>query len=219
MGLFSFLFGSSNESEAKEPEHAVDDERDVCGVNGFAYTVLAVETANRSKSSICRIALASYSDTGEREFKSSFLVNPKSKTFSFSSKNGITYDMCKNEKTLDELWPRIERYFNGRIVCCHWSPFVIGTLLATLKKYKITPPDFYVIDTHDLAKTLYPKASSYKLEDIAELAGLPYSDTDTLGKLQVIECLIKACSTSHSRLLKSHELRVKNGRFDYVSDD
>ncbi len=90
MGLFSFLSGTSKASLCPKEYSSA----------GFPFTALAIETANNSSMSICRIAFLAFDRDGHEVKRGSLYIKPPGKTFSFSDKNGITAATVAEAPTL-----------------------------------------------------------------------------------------------------------------------
>lgn len=96
----------------------------------FDFIAIDFETANTRASSACSIGIVAVKDLEIVE-KFSALINPNGATFNDGNIkiHGITSDMVKDEKTLDELFPEIECFFDRHVpVIAHNAHFDMSVL-------------------------------------------------------------------------------------------
>lgn len=131
------------------------------------FTAIDFETANGQRNSACQLGIAVIS-AGKVAMTKSWLIKPPTDYFTFSYLHGITYESVRNEPTFGELWPEIQPHIESKIVAAHNAGFDTGVLMATLKTYQLPVPNFYVIDSLQVARRTWPELKNHKLSTMAD---------------------------------------------------
>lgn len=117
----------------------------------FDFVAIDFETANTKTSSACQIGIAAVKDSSVvEEYKS--LIRPKKGSFRSinTSIHGITEDMVRDSRSLDELWPEIMQYFSPNVPVIAHS---VGFDMSVLKNScSADIPGFYYADSLKIVK-------------------------------------------------------------------
>jgi DNA polymerase III subunit epsilon len=127
------------------------------------FVAIDVETANRSRSSICQIGLAAY-DGPCRIWEWSSLVNPQEP---FDNDNVAIHGLRSSDVQSAPLFPAILQMIagslGGQIIASHTS-FDRDALNQAAEKYNLQFPTSRWIDTCAIAKMAWPNLSSHALD-------------------------------------------------------
>ena len=133
-----------------------------------------VEYANSRNKSICQMGLM-VEDAISKEPtypELNIYVNPND---DFDKRcvdvHHITKDRVSNEKSFDMIWKDIEKYFINSVIVGHnVRGSDLDALCKNLIRYDIPLPEFYYIDTYEIAKECISptEVSNYKLSTLFE---------------------------------------------------
>ena len=155
----------------------------------FPVTVLVFKTANKNKGSVYEIGILSI-NKGEELVDRVIRVNPKTKTFSLNEYNqdGVNAAELKNEPTFGEIYPEIVEYISNKTLAMHYAKFHEQALLTALKRYKIEPPQYKIIDIYELAPymNLEFEEENFKFPTIARACGINQTKWTTASKVHAI---------------------------------
>ncbi len=120
-------------------------------MGSFDFVTIDFETANSRMSSVCSVGIVAVKDLEVVE-EFSTLINPNGAVF--NEKNieihGITPEMVKDAKTLNELMPEIVHYFNRHVpVIAHNAHFDMSALRESTDA---TIPEFFYADSMYIAE-------------------------------------------------------------------
>lgn len=117
------------------------------------FIAIDFETANSKRDSACEVGIVAVEGFAIVETFQS-LIRPTTGTFNpiNVSIHGITADMVRNERTLDELWGDISCYFEPSVpVVAHNAAFDMSVLRASCSYDIPDIPDFYYADSMNIA--------------------------------------------------------------------
>ncbi|MFD1849511.1 ATP-dependent DNA helicase DinG [Oceanobacillus bengalensis] len=141
------------------------------------YVVIDLETTGHSPTKddkIIEVGIVVIENNEITETKSTFF-NPKQSIPPFITKlTGITDEDVKDAPLFHEEADKIIEIFKDSYLIAHNVPFDLGFLNSELElngKGKLTNP---VIDTVELSRILYPKSTSYKLNQLAEYLNIQH---------------------------------------------
>ncbi|WP_430785594.1 ATP-dependent DNA helicase DinG [Virgibacillus flavescens] len=143
------------------------------------YVVVDLETTGHSPSNNDKIIEVGIVIIEEDKIVGEYgtFLNPDKPIPSFiSNLTGITDEDVKGAPSFAEKADEIAAFFDNSYLIAHNVPFDLGFLNAELIKNNKTALKNPVIDTVELARVLYPKASSYKLSQLAEYTSIDHSD-------------------------------------------
>lgn len=134
------------------------------------FFVLDVETANRSRASICQIGLAEF-EHGICQDAANFLVNPEA---SFEDRNtkihGLTSNHIAQSFTFPRMYPHLAEVFTGQVIASY-SLFDQQALAQTIARYKLLPFSCQWVDIAEVARSTWPDLPKYGLKDILRHLG------------------------------------------------
>jgi DNA polymerase-3 subunit epsilon len=150
--------------------------------SGIHVIGVDVETASKSNSSICQIAIAEIHN-GVPTIVFESLVQPPKNEFAIelSGIHGIYPEDTELSPTFDQVWPDIQSYFEGLVVA-HNAPFDITKLLGTLEYYGLDLPKLNYVCTYELTALRLPLAC--RAYDI-ELSQHHNAASDALASLSI----------------------------------
>ena len=146
----------------------------------LTFNAIDVETANRTRASICQIGIAQV-QVGKIKRAASFLVNPEEPFESFqTSIHGINEEAVSEAETMLSIHPKLYRLIEGAPLASH-SQFDKQALEKAASKYGLTMPRVRWLDTGRVARTAWPDrydGSSWGLKKIAADLGIMFLHHD-----------------------------------------
>jgi DNA polymerase-3 subunit epsilon len=144
------------------------------------FIAIDVETANSDQSSICQIGLACF-DSGALAWQWSALVDPEDDFDPFNIKiHGITPERILGAAK----WPAIVKNIAGSL---HEQTIVSHTrfdqiaLAAASERYGLTLPDYNWIDSHAIARHVWPEMGRHRLRDLCVALDIELNHHDALS--------------------------------------
>lgn len=159
------------------------------------YVVVDVETANRSRASICQIGIVLVSG-GEIVDEHVTLVDPDQAFDPFNSKlHGIDAGDVRAAPTFPMAFERVEEWFYGHPVLGH-SHFDKAAFRAEFTRWNITPRDIHWGDSIPIIRKAFPKIpGGYGLANLTAHFGISFSHHDALEDARATaQIVIKALS-------------------------
>lgn len=145
------------------------------------FIAIDFETANEKRNSACSIGIAVIKD-GRVVEKIHHLIRPREMRFMPINIgiHGIRPAMVVNEPEFDQVWEKIEHYFNESLVIAHNAAFDISVLRKCAELYNIELPYFEYICTMKLAKNFYKGIENVKLNTVNNFLGYEFKHHDAL---------------------------------------
>jgi DNA polymerase III epsilon subunit family exonuclease len=106
---------------------------------------------------------------------------------------GITNEMVKDAKKIDEVLPLFMEFVGDLPVICHNAPFDIGFINASLRKCHMESMTNHTIDTVLLAKEYIPQAYNYKLETLKKYFKLDYGSHRSVDDCRTTNFVYQEC--------------------------
>lgn len=133
------------------------------------FIAMDFETANRSASSACSIALVMVRDNKVID-EYYTLINPEEQ---FEYRNvqvhGIHPEDVHAAPKFYEIWPDMSSLFSPHsLVVAHNARFDIRVLQAMLDKYGIPRPNFLALDTLKTSRKFHPDLPNHRLNTVSE---------------------------------------------------
>lgn len=143
------------------------------------FVSIDFETATGKRNSACAVGVCVVEE-GEIAEVYSALIRPVYDEFSWfnTSLHGICLDDVIDEPDFEELWPSLHELIQDRPVIAHNASFDISVLRSTLSHYDIHPPRLRYCCTCNMAKRLWPRLSSHKLNIVADHLGIELNHND-----------------------------------------
>ena len=162
----------------------------------LTFNAIDVETANRTRASICQIGIAQV-QVGRISQAASFLVNPEEPFESFqTSMHGINEEAVSEAETMLSIHPRLFRLIEGAPLASH-SKFDKQALEKAASKYGLTMPEIRWLDTGRVARTAWPDrydGNGWGLKKIAADLGITFLHHDAAEDARAAaEILLHAC--------------------------
>ena len=165
-------------------------------MGNLTFNAIDVETANRTRASICQIGIAQV-QVGKIKRAASFLVNPEEPFESFqTSLHGINEEAVSEAETMLSIHPKLCRLIERAPLASH-SLFDKQALEKAASKYGLTMPQIRWLDTGRVARTAWPDrydGSSWGLKKIAADLGIEFLHHDAAEDARAAaEILLHAC--------------------------
>ena len=162
----------------------------------LTFNAIDVETANRTRASICQIGIAQV-QMGKIKRAASFLVNPEEPFESFqTSLHGINEEAVSEAETMLSIHPKLCRLIERAPLASH-SLFDKQALEKAASKYGLTMRQIKWLDTGRVARSAWPDrydGSSWGLKKIAADLGIEFLHHDAAEDARAAaEILLHAC--------------------------
>jgi DNA polymerase-3 subunit epsilon len=159
---------------------------------GFA--AIDFETATRSSSSACAVAVAVV-EGGEVVDVKRWLLRPPYNNYDYwnISIHGIDPEMTKHSPSIQAVWPEILEVIDGRTLVAHSAPFDIRVLKGSLEAHESGWPDITYLCTCQLSKRAWPHMSSHKLNVLAAECDISFQHHEAGDDAAVAAELAIAC--------------------------
>ncbi len=162
----------------------------------LTFNAIDVETANRTRASICQIGIAQV-QVGRISQAGSILVNPEEAFESFQiGIHGINEKTVSEAETMPSIHPRLCRLIEGAPLVSH-SQFDKQALEKAATKYGLQMPQVRWLDSGRVARTAWPDKydeSGWGLKKIAADLGIAFTHHDAEGDARAsAEILLHAC--------------------------
>jgi DNA polymerase-3 subunit epsilon len=167
-----------HEKSSKRKSRNLRNERQENGADHFV--AIDFETADHPRDSACAVALVTvYS--GAIVDRSSFLIKPPRKSFSFTHVHGISWSDVANAPTFEEIWPKIlPKIEKADFLVAHNAPFDRSVLVACCNVYGLTVPAKRFESTVTWARQVWDLRPT-TLPDVCKFLGIPLSHHDPLS--------------------------------------
>ncbi len=145
------------------------------------FTALDFETANEGRDSACAIGLVVV-ENGSIVERKEMLIRPPSSYFHplNVSIHGIRWREVRDQPTFEERWSAIAAYVGGRTVVSHNAAFDMSVLRSALDRYGISYPHLGYGCTLVMARRLWPRLESHRLDAVARRLGIEFKHHDAL---------------------------------------
>jgi DNA polymerase-3 subunit epsilon len=144
------------------------------------FIALDFETANNERNSACALGIAVVENRVITE-QVSVLIKPPKSYFIYTGVHGITWDDVKNERTFEEIWPDIKKYFSKiDFVAAHNIPFDKSVLEACCDYYGIKKPVNKYKCTLQISKNKL-KLKSNALDSVCRYYGIELNHHNALS--------------------------------------
>ena len=163
-----------------------------------AFVALDFETANRSRSSACALALVRVEDDRIVE-RIVDLIRPPTQCFEFTYIHGISWSDVKAKRAFCAVWRSLRPLLDGaEFLAAHNAKFDHGVLGSCCQASRVSAPDLPFLCTVKLARArwqLYPT----RLPDVCEFLGLPLRHHDPMSDAEACARIVLAATTVERR--------------------
>lgn len=144
------------------------------------FVAIDVETANRHQGSICQIGLACFDD-GALVWQWSALVDPEGEFDPFNIDiHGITPERIAGAAKWPAVVECIGGSLSGQTIVSH-TRFDQIALAAASERYGLALPDCRWIDSHAIARNVWPEMDRHRLRDLCEALDIELNHHDALS--------------------------------------
>jgi DNA polymerase-3 subunit epsilon len=163
------------------------------------FTVIDVETANHSFSSICQVGIGRFED-GQLTYAWKNYVDPEDYFDPVNvSIHGIDEKTVAEAPTWPDIHDKIVELLQGQIVVCH-TAFDRSAVRQVCARYSLHTPESYWLDSSRVVRRAWPEQfgySGYGLGNVAEYFGIEFKHHDALeDALCAGAILLKAIDSS-----------------------
>ena len=163
----------------------------------LTFNAIDVETANRTRASICQIGLVIVRD-GTISDAISILVNPEEDFEPINTSiHGIGSRTVQGALTMPLIHPKFSELTDGTVMVSH-SPFDRQALERATLKYGLAMPQVRWLDSGRIARVAWPERygrGSWNLKKVAEDLGIPFQHHDAVDDAKAsAEIVLRACS-------------------------
>ena len=136
------------------------------------FVAIDFETANKERTSVCSVGIVIVRD-GEIVDSFYSLIKPEPNYYSqWTTKiHGLTQEDTDNAPVFPDVWSQIREEIKGLPFVAHNKIFDESCLKALFCFYQMDYPDYEFHCTYQAAKRAFPDATSYRLDNIAQLCG------------------------------------------------
>ena len=110
-----------------------------------------------------------------------------------TSITGISTEMIKNQKTIEEVLPSFLDFIGDLPLICHNTPFDMGFINNNLKRMNLDFLTNETLDTIELAKMYIPKAYNYKLETLKRFFHLSFGSHRSIEDCKTTNYIYQEC--------------------------
>lgn len=190
-------------------------------MNDINFIALDLETANKSRGSICEIGLALVKN-GEVVDSKSWLVRPnKNRYDDFNIYiHGITPEMTEFSDNFPTVWSEIAPLISNQIVVAHNSAFDMFALQDAFEYYKVPLPLFDYYCSLRIARKVFPGHYSYSLPNLCCDLGIAFhhhhrAEGDAVGCAEIMLGIFEKTNACSFEQL-ADILSIRKGCYDGV---
>lgn len=215
----------------------------------YDFVAIDCEKANNEPYSLCSIGIACFKG-GRIQDTKEYIIKPYPFTFYDGSIVGGTYhhvpvEVYKNAPTLNMVWPKIKKFFDGNILVGHGINGDLNAIKSTLEYYGIgydVPDHNECVCTNIASIYTYPNIESHKLKNLcneldidinphhalsdAKAAGFLLLDMMNLTDCATVKDFVALCNEYNELItlnmtdnnIEKYEQKIKS-YFDYSDED
>ena len=178
-----------------------------------SFAAIDFETATSERTSACAVGVAVF-EQGLPTDTLSLLIRPPGNRYDpFNTMiHGIGPSDTRHSPEFPEIWERVARMLDGRLVVAHNTAFDLSVLRRSAEHHGYEPDPFPFACTYRTARSAMPDAASWSLDVLADDFGIPLSHHDPLSDAHAAGLLWLALpdrfGTTHSDLLSSLGYRL-----------
>jgi DNA polymerase-3 subunit epsilon len=178
------------------------------------FIAIDFETANSERGSACQLGISTV-ENFKIVTSESYLIKPEPNYFDpFNSHlHGIDAHIVKDSPTFKELWPTINKHFDGTHIFAHNAGFDFSVLRNVLDQYNIVYPEFKYSCSYQIAKQAIPNLSSYRLDQVSSHLRIDLNHHDAMSDANacseiIIHCLQNNSINSFDQISEVFKLRT-----------
>ena len=92
--------------------------------------------------------------------------------------HGIRPSDTEHSPGFDQVWPEVAALIGSRLLVAHNASFDMSVLRRSAAYWEYEPPPVAFLCTYRLSKSTWPNRWSYRLDDLAEVFGIPLDHHD-----------------------------------------
>ena len=143
-------------------------------MNDTTVAAIDFETAANFRASACAVGVSIPTGDGQAQSRSWLIRPPGNHYDPFNiSIHGITPEDTENAPRIHEVWDEVAEFIGDRTLIAHNAAFDMSVLRKSFALRKVpVPHEYEYLCTYLLARSVWPKRWSYRLNDIIEDIGL-----------------------------------------------
>ena len=180
---------------------------------GQSFAAIDFETATSERNSACAVGVVVFEQGLPTDTLSLLIRPPDNRYDGFNTMiHGIGPSDTRHSPDFPEIWERVARMLDGRLVVAHNTAFDLSVLRRSAEHHGYEPDPFPFVCTYRIARSAMPDAASWSLDVLADDFGIPLSHHDPLSDAHAAGLLWLALpdrfGTTHSDLLATHGYRL-----------
>ncbi len=178
-----------------------------------SFAAIDFETATSESRSACAVGVVVF-EQGLPTDTLNLLIRPPGNHYDgFNTMiHGIGPSDTRRAPDFPEIWERVARLLDGRLVVAHNTAFDLSVLRRSAEHHGYEPDPFPFACTYRIARSAMPDARSWSLDVLAADFGIPLSHHDPLSDANAAGLLWLALpdrfDTTPSDLLATHGYRL-----------
>jgi DNA polymerase III subunit epsilon len=191
-------------------------DRSVIANHPMNFIAIDFETANEQRNSACEIGVCVVRNNQVVESKAWLIRPPELRFNSFNTYlHGISAKDVAGQPEFDVLWRELYPYLAGQLVLAHNAGFDMSVLRSLMDYYAIPYPDLQYSCSLLMAKKVWLRQPSYRLNALATMLDIPLNHHRALS--DAIACAHIALRAFEERQMNletemEEKLLVKPGR-------
>ena len=161
---------------------------------GRSFAAIDFETATSERSSACAVGVVVF-EQGLPTDTLNLLIRPPDNHYNSINTmiHGIGPSDTRHAPDFPEIWERVARLLDGRLVVAHNAAFDLSVLRRSAEHYGYEPDPFPFACTYRIARTALPDAAAWSLDALADEFGIPLSHHDPLSDANAAGLLWLGC--------------------------
>ena len=149
---------------------------------GQSFAAIDFETATNERNSACAVGVVVF-EQGLPTDTRQLLIRPPDNDYDPLNTmiHGIGPSDTRRSPEFPEVWERVAKMIDGRLVVAHNTAFDLSVLRISAEHHGYEPDPFPFACTYRIARSAMPDATSWSLDVLANEFGIPLSHHDPLS--------------------------------------
>ena len=178
-----------------------------------SFAAIDFETATSERRSACAVGVVVFEQGLPTDTLNLLIRPPGNRYDSFNTMiHGIGPSDTRDAPDFPEIWERVTRLLDGRLVVAHNTAFYLSVLRRSAEHHGYEPDPFPFACTYRIARSAMPDARSWALNVLAEDFGIPLSHHDPLSDANAAGmlwlALLDRFGSTPADLLSTHGYRL-----------
>ena len=152
----------------------MDDALWLDGDSGRSFVAIDFETATSERKSACAVGVVVFERGAPTDTLSLLIRPPGNRYDAFNTYiHGIGPSDTKRAPAFPEVWERVAKLLDGRLVVAHNTAFDLSVLRRSAEHHHYRPDPFPFACTYRIARSAMPYAGAWSLDVLADEFGIP----------------------------------------------